>query len=414
MRTIGSKTDNPLEMTSVSTHVPEPTPDVTPPTGRARRRVGLAAASLLLVASGVAGGAALATRANQDTAVAVTPTQTVPSTDDSGTGMFAGRGGAVAPQFPSTGGSSSSGAAYSPTTTTDASAEQSTGIVEIASTLTSGTAAGTGLVLSADGTIATNHHVVAGATSLKVTVVSTGQTYTATYVGADATADVAVLKLDDASGLTPVAIADDAAAVEDAVTSVGDAGGDGGSLTAATGTVTGLDQDITVRNDDGSSSELTGLIEMAAYVVPGDSGGAVLNADGEAVGMNVAASSGTRNVTGYAIPISTVEAIADQVLAGDDTASIALGYSGFLGVGLDPDSTKPLIAQVSDGGAADDAGIAVGDTVTSVDGTAVPTADQLRSVLAGTSAGDRVTIGWTTADGDARTATVTLGQAPIG
>lgn len=296
---------------------------------------------------------------------------------------------------------------------TDASEEQSTGIVQISTTLTDGTGAGTGLVLDADGTIVTNHHVVDGATAIEVTVVSTGQTFSATYVGGDAVADVAVLQLEGASGLTPVDLSDDAAQVGDEITAVGDAGGDGGALTAAPGTVSALGQDITVESTDGSSSRLTDLIQMDAYVVPGDSGGAVLDEDGDVVGMNVAASSGSRDVTGYAIPIATVESIVDQIESGDESGDIELGRNGYLGVGLDPSASSALVAQVIDDTAAEEAGLAVGDTITSVDGDAVRSADALRSAIAAHDPGDSVTITWTTSGGDTESATVTLGEGPV-
>ncbi|MCW2786167.1 MAG: hypothetical protein JWP74_2684 [Marmoricola sp.] len=386
--------------------------------GPARRRVALAAAGVLLVGSGAVGGAAIATGRDSSTSRPAATSQTAPAQTAPGLGFGSGGGSgggsATAPQFgSSTGGRSTSGTAYTPETAAAATAAQSVGLVEITSTLADGTAAGTGLVLTSDGTVVTNHHVVAGATSVKVTVVSTGKTYTATYVGGDATTDVAVLRLTGASGLTPVTVASTAAAEGSTVTAIGDAGGDGGSLTASPGTVSAVDQKITVQNDDGTTAKLTGLIEMNAYVVPGDSGGAVRNSAGEVVGMNVAASSGSRYVTGFAIPISTVETVANEILAGDHTAAIALGYSGFLGVGLAPSTTAPQVAQVIAGGAAAKAGIAVGDTITKLNGTAITTATQLHRLLAATAVGDQAVLGWTTAGGTPHAATITLGQAPI-
>jgi S1-C subfamily serine protease len=377
---------------------------------RGRRRAGLVAASLLVAGSGVVGFGAVAAQRGGGSGTA---TASARSTTQGPTNAFngGGAGGTVNPQFDLRAGVS--GTAETQETAAVATDAQSVGLVEISSTLPNGTAAGTGLILTSGGTVVTNHHVVAGATAVKVTVVSTGKTYTATYVGGDATADVAVLKLTGASGLTPIKLATTAAAANDAVTAVGDAGGDGGTLTASPGTVAALGQNISVQSDDGTSSNLTDLIEMNAYVVPGDSGGAVLNSSGAAVGMNVAASSGARYVTGYAIPIATVESIADQILAGDDNSSIALGYSGYLGVGLDPNNTAPVIAQVMEGGAAESAGIAAGDTITNLNGTAITSAEQLRSLVAKTAPGDRVTVSWKTSAGAARAATVTLGGGPI-
>ncbi|QSR25774.1 septum formation initiator [Nocardioides aromaticivorans] len=394
-------------------YLPPPPPPPFGPAGHARRR-----SRRGLVAAGVAGGVLLVGTGAATTAVALqvldrdgaasAGTSLVPSTTaQDGAGGRPDTG--TLPRLTPYGRGQDAGSE----TASDASAEQSTGIVQITSTLTNGTGAGTGLVLDADGTIVTNHHVVDGATRIEVTVVSTGQAYRATYVGGDAVTDVAVLQLEGASGLTPVDLSDDAAQVGDQITAVGDAGGDGGSLTAAPGTVSALGQDITVQETDGSSTKLTDLIRMDAYVVPGDSGGAVLDDQGDVVGMNVAASSGSREVTGYAIPIATVESVVDRIEAGDESGDIELGYSGYLGVGLDPSASSALVAQVIDDTAAEEAGLAVGDTITAVDGDTVGTADALRSAIAAHDPGDRVTITWTTSGGSTRSATVTLGEGPV-
>lgn len=380
---------------------PPPAPPAPPaPAARNRRR---------LVAAGAAGAVLLVGTGAATTAVALEVLDR-DGTTSAGTGLVPSTTSQdetrELPQLAPYGRESSG-------TATDATDEQSTGIVQIASTLVNGTGAGTGLVLDADGTVVTNHHVVDGATKIEVTVVATGQTYEATYVGGDAVTDVAVLRLEGASGLTPVDLSDDAAQVGDEITAVGDAGGDGGTLTAAPGTVSALGQDITVEATDGSASRLTDLIQMDAYVVPGDSGGAVLDDEGEVVGMNVAASRDTRNVTGYAIPIATVESIVDQIEAGDESGDVELGYSGYLGVGLDPSASSPVVTQVIDDTAAEDAGLAVGDTITAVDGEAVRTAEALRAAIAAHDPGERVTITWTTSDADTESATVTLGEGPV-
>ena len=140
------------------------------------------------------------------------------------------------------------------------------------------------------------------------------------------------------------------------MTAVGDAGGDGGALTAAAGTVTDTNHPITVSDEQtGAAHRLTQLIEVDADIIPGDSGGALLESDGDVVGMNVAASSGSANITGYVIPIKRVLRIAAHVVAGEETASITLGYDAFLGVSLA--GTGTALAGVVDGGAAADAGL---------------------------------------------------------
>ena len=208
--------------------------------------------------------------------------------------------------------------AYTSLDTGEATADQSAGLVDITSTLEygAGVAAGTGMVIGSDGLVVTNHHVVEGATAISVTDDTTGREYDAEVLGEDAAKDVAVLQLADASGLTTVTTAPGGVTTGDAVTAVGDAGGDGGSLTAAPGTVTDLHHPITVRDDvTGQDVRLHNLIEVSSDVVPGDSGGALLDADGEVVGMTVAASSGF-DVTGYVIPIGRVLRVVDTVLTG--------------------------------------------------------------------------------------------------
>lgn len=308
--------------------------------------------------------------------------------------------------------SSPSSSSLDTTTATDA---QSAGLVTITSVIGygEGEAAGTGMVLRSDGIVVTNHHVVEGATSIEVTVVNTGRTFTARVLGYDATRDIAVLRLVGASGLEAVPTDTSALTNGEHVTAVGDAGGDGGSLTAAAGTVTDLSRSITVSDDQtGAPHRLRNLVEIDADIIPGDSGGALLSSSGDVVGMNVAASSGGANIDGYVIPVRRVLRIAEAVLDGDATVgAVRLGYDAFLGVSLSGSGTT--LAGVLDGGAADDAGLAAGDTVTAVSGTRVTTYAQLRRAVAGYAPGDRVRIAWTDSSGTAHAATVTLGRAPV-
>lgn len=339
----------------------------------------------------------------------------------------------------SEGGSTGSGSSTATLDTTTATDEQQAGVVLISTVLgyQSAEAAGTGVVLTSDGLVVTNNHVVAGATEITVTIGTTGESYTATVVGTDATADVAVLQLEGASGLTTAALDDDqdAVATGDAVTAVGNAEG-GGVLLAAAGTVTGLDESITTQSEGAAAGEsLTGLIEVDADVVSGDSGGPLLDDEGEVIGITTAASSGSSDITGYAIPIEDVLDVVTQIVAGQDSDTITLGYPAFLGVQLATTGTTTLpgasglpgpgqgstgttstsgatIAGVIDGTPAAGAGLAAGDTITAVDGVAVADGDALSAALAEYAPGDQVTLTWTTADGGSASATVTLIAGP--
>ena len=294
-----------------------------------------------------------------------------------------------------------------------ASAKQVTGLVRIVSTMkyAGGKAAGTGMVLTSDGEVVTNHHVVEGATSVKATVMSTGKTYVARVVGTDAKDDVAVLQLVGASGLSTVTPDTDGVSVGDKVTAVGDANGTTGHLSAATGKVLALGRSITTQSEGTASGErLTGLIQVSSDVVSGDSGGATYDSDGQVVGMTTAASSGG-DVDGYAIPIAKVTRIADDLENGVSGARYDYGRPAFLGIGLDGSTTQ--VQGVYRGTPAASAGLTAGDRITAVDGTTVSTSKQLRSAIAKHSPGDTVKITWTDTSGSSHTATVTLGTGPV-
>jgi S1-C subfamily serine protease len=298
-----------------------------------------------------------------------------------------------------------------------ADATQLQGLVRIVSTLVNGRAAGAGMILTADGEVVTNHHVVEGATKIRVQVMSTGKTYVARVVGTDSTDDVAVLQLVGATGLSTVSTDTDGASVGDSVTVLGDANGTVKYLSATDGTVSELRRSIRTQSENGdSSARLHGLIVVDADVVSGDSGGAVLDGDGEVIGMTTAASSGAANITGYAIPIAKVVRIADTIEAGTQTSKIALGYDAFLGVELSPfpsASSGAAIAGVIDGTPAARAPMTAGDTITSVDGTAVSSGAALRRAIADHAVGDVVRVEWTTSAGVSRTATMTLARGPV-
>ncbi|OUE23236.1 Periplasmic pH-dependent serine endoprotease DegQ precursor [Clavibacter michiganensis] len=303
-------------------------------------------------------------------------------------------------------------------TSPEASAEQIAGVVTVDSALTyeNAAGAGTGIILSSDGTILTNNHVVSGATSIRVTVESTGKAYVAKVVGTDATNDVAVLKLEGASGLTPAKIDTDGVQVGEAVTGVGNAGGTG-TLTAASGSVTALGQSVTTQSEGTAAGEtLTDLIQTDAPIVSGDSGGPLKDADGEVVGIDTAASSGSADITGFAIPIDRAMSIAKQIESGVESGTVKIGYPAFLGVLLanQPGTVAGApLSGVVDGSGAAKAGLAQGDVVTSVDGKPVSSASELSTAVSGHKPGDRVKLGWTTAAGAQKTAEVTLTEGPV-
>jgi S1-C subfamily serine protease len=303
---------------------------------------------------------------------------------------------------------------------TDATLEQSKGVVLVNTVTATGEGAGTGVILSADGLVLTNYHVVEDSTTVTITVATTGDTYDANVVGYDRTADVALLQLDGASNLTPATVDNNGTSTQDAITAVGNAEGQG-YLSAVTGTIVAENQDITASegNGPGASAEaLTGLIETNAPVVPGYSGGPLLDAQGEVVGIDTAAStspySGMSSTSGqsYAVPIDDAMAVVDKIEAGDESGTVTIGPTAYLGIGI-ANTAGTQVAQVANGGPAAKAGLVAGDTITAVDNTTVSSYDALVSTLANREPGDRVTLSWTDASGTSHQATVTLGANPV-
>ncbi|MEN3311180.1 MAG: hypothetical protein V7645_509, partial [Actinomycetota bacterium] len=239
-----------------------------------------------------------------------------------------------------------SGTAYAATRTT--SRPIGTGVVVINTNLAyqNASAAGTGIVLTSSGEILTNNHVIAGATTIRVVVPKTTHTYTARVVGYSTTADVAVLQLQKASNLKTVTTGNASnLKLGSRVTAVGNAGGTG-TLTSSRGAVTGLNKSITVQDDNGTTEQLTGLIETNAPLQPGDSGGPLLNSAGRVVGIDTAASSSSpfaasASSDGYAIPIGKATTIAKLIVSGKSSATVHIGTTAFLGVQI---GTTPSFA----------------------------------------------------------------------
>ncbi len=186
-------------------------------------------------------------------------------------------------------------------------------------------------MLSSSGHVLTNNHVINGATSITVTDIGNGQTYPATVLGYDGTHDIAVLQLQGASGLATAPIGDSGTVdVGEEIAAIGNAGGRGGTPSIAAGRVTALHQTVTVRDDiTGSSQQLTGLIRVAADVQPGESGGPLVDAAGQVIGVITAgpdrSRSGAADNEGLAIPINDAVAIGRQIEAGTASSSVHLG-----------------------------------------------------------------------------------------
>jgi S1-C subfamily serine protease len=402
--------DSPGHPTSTT---PDPGPGRPAPLSRRRsvraRFVGVAA---LAAGLGVGVGAGVITHsAAAGQPVASAPQWSVSGTSGSATGWTYPSGRR---RFGDGSGAFAGGGSQSATAATAATSSQQTGVVDI-NVVLGGTeqAAGTGMVLTSDGEVLTNRHVVAGETSISVTVAATDRTYSARVVGISTTTDVAVVQLVNASGLATVKTSSAAVRTGDAVVGVGNAGGTGGTPSAAAGTVTGIDQSITASDTDGSDPEqLTGLIETDAGIQPGDSGGPLLNASNEAVGMDTAASA--QGNDGYAIPMATALGVARQIEAGGAGTQAGAGSStssvqrAHLGVEvLDGAGGGAQVAGVLQGSPAAVAGLAAGDTITSVAGHDVSGVSDLAAVMTSLSPGQSVVVTWVDQDGAGHSARIT-------
>ncbi|HEX5144214.1 MAG TPA: trypsin-like peptidase domain-containing protein, partial [Mycobacterium sp.] len=253
---------------------------------------------------------------------------------------------------------------------------------------------GTGIVLSPDGQVLTNHHVVQGANTIKVRSMADGRTYLADLVGYDRNSDIAVIQMRGAAGLPVAPLGDsNTLALGDPVLTVGNANGTGNPLTHEKGAVTSLSRVIDAHDEmTGSSNNLGGLIESSTNLRSGDSGGALINSAGQVVGLNAAATlnykvdgESTPGGQGFAIPIDRAVGIANQIRNGTATPAVHIGGSAMLGVGISSAKRPPSgglpVRTVLRNGPADQAGIRPGDILMTIDGIPIDSANALTGLL---------------------------------
>ncbi len=286
---------------------------------------------------------------------------------------------------------------------------------------------GSGFVFDADGHIVTNHHVVDGAQSVSVRFWD-GSTYDATVVGTDPSTDLAVIKVDaPADVLLPLAIGDsNSLSVGESVVAIGSPFGLEGTLTS--GIVSALNREMTSPNN----FTISNSIQTDAAINHGNSGGPLLNAAGEVVGVNtqIKSDSGGSDGIGFAIPSSTVSSIVPQIISsgavehaylGVGVASLSESVASELGV-----PAGAMVTEVRQGTPAAEAGLRAasgsamvngqsyptgGDVITAVDGTAITDGASLQSAIDAKRPGDSVSITYTR-DGTSTTVQVSLGTRP--
>jgi len=284
---------------------------------------------------------------------------------------------------------------------------------------------GAGIVLSPDGIVLTNNHVVAGADTINATNVGSGQSFRAQLLGYDRTDDVALIQLLGAGGLPTAPIGDsNQVTVGEPVVSLGNSNGNGQPISREPGPVTTTGANISAEDDlTGSSEELTGLIGVAAPLRPGDSGGPLVNNAGQVIGLNVAASVnyrlGSPGGKGFAIPINRALGIANQIQARAPSDSVHVGAPAMLGIGVgvsqqSDTSGGVVVRDVLSGTPAEQTGLRRGDVLLSINGIPLNNATALTSALDRHYPGDVVDLVWQDRTGQQRTAKVTLAAGPDG
>jgi S1-C subfamily serine protease len=273
-----------------------------------------------------------------------------------------------------------------------------------------GRSAGSGMVLTSSGQVLTNNHVIANATSITVRTYD-GRTFPATVVGYDIVDDVALLQVNGASALSTIDIGHSASVVVGQLVVVLD--GDRGIKSS----VRALARDVTAgdeRDPDGLEIQ-RGVMELAASLQPVDAGGPVADGRGNIIAIRTAASDGRRfreetADVSFAIPIDRAYAIAGQINAGQNTATVHVGPRAVLGAHVQalPSGGGVVVVDVQRDGPAGGAGIGVNDVIAAVDDVSVASAPDLESVLNRHEPGDDVRVGWFDGRHVFHTATVRL------
>lgn len=303
------------------------------------------------------------------------------------------------------------------------------GLVDINTTLSyqGAVGAGTGILLSPDGEVLTNNHVIEGATDITAVSLANSRTYPVDVIGFDRASDIALVRLRGATGL-PTAILGTSStlAVGDPIAAIGNSNGSSAPPSYAPGTVTEIGASVRASDESGGGArELYDLIRVAAEIRPGDSGGPLVNSAGQVVGVNVAATltyrmGGVTGGEGFAIPIDRALAIANQIRSGVISDSIHLGDTAFIGVGIadsSPMSRGPagaVVRQVLPGTPAGQIGLFSGDVITAVDGIPINSAEDLSNVMDQRRPGDIIMLTWIDRAGIPRNAPLMLAKGPVG
>ncbi|MGW1951973.1 S1C family serine protease [Streptomyces sp. NPDC001920] len=278
---------------------------------------------------------------------------------------------------------------------------------------------GSGVVYDGQGHIVTNAHVVGTQDSFRVTTANSEDTLTARLVFSYPQQDLAVIKLDKAPKGLKAARFGDSAKVEvgQIVLAMGSPLGLSSSVTQ--GIVSATGRTVTESRDNGGTgATIPNMVQTSAAINPGNSGGALVNLDGRVIGIPTLAATepgageGAAPGIGFAIPASTVQMVADQIVKDGrvtESGRAALGITGRTVVNDDYEVAGVAVVEVTAGGAADKAGIEPGDVITRLGDTDIDTITSLAQELASDRPGERTTVTYTR-DGEEKTVDVTLGE----
>ena len=276
--------------------------------------------------------------------------------------------------------------------------------------------AGTGMVVTSDGEVLTNQHVVQGATRIRVTLYGERDARDADLIGGDPSADLALLKIRNASNLPTVTLGDSGTLrVGDDVVAIGHALALPGGPTVTQGIVSALDRSIAAEDE-----QLDGLIQTDAAINPGNSGGPLANSRGEVVGINTAVIQNAGNSVaqniGLAIAINRAKPIIEEIRSGRPVVT-SRAFIGVSSQTLTPQIRRQfdfgaeegaVVVEVVAGSPAENAGLRPGDVITRYADSPITTAEQLVEAVRRGKPGDKVEIVWVRGDEEMRE-TVTLG-----
>ncbi len=271
---------------------------------------------------------------------------------------------------------------------------------------------GTGMIITSDGEVVTNNHVIAGATDITVTLYGSLKALPATLIDTDPVNDVALLQIQNQSNLPTVAYGDsDRTQVGDAVVAIGNALGlSAGTPTVTQGIISAKGRTVQASDSTGTSTEtLTNMIQTDAAINPGNSGGPLVDSSGMVIGMNTAVASNTEGTSqaqdiGFAIPANKITQLLPE-LRNKSIGSSSPSGTGYLGVEIETLTSQvrsaynfvptqgAVVLQVTSGSPADIAGLRQGDVIVSLDGKAITSADQLGTAIQSDKPGQQVTIG---------------------